>query len=75
MCIVVTTNKRPHRHDIIDMTDKKDNLKKDRKSNLNHNATRKRYYYRQGRKLKPYFRDIITKGVTWNIDFRDMFEE
>lgn len=73
--MIITTNKRPHRHDIIDMTDKKDNLKKDRKSNLNHNATRKRYYYRQGRKLKPYFRDIITKGVTWNIDFRDMFEE
>lgn len=71
--MIITTHKRPHRHDRLWLNETCN--RKDRKSNLNHNATRKRYYYRQGRKLKPYFRDIITKGVTWNIDFRDMFEE
>ena len=72
--MIFTTHKRPHRHDILDMEGRLWRYK-NKKSNMRHNSTRRRYYYRQGRKLKPYFRDMILDGVTWNIDLRDMFEE
>lgn len=73
MTIVMTTNKRAHRHEIL--WDSEKWSRKDRKSNLHHNATRRREGYKRQREFLNIDYFYESQGLTWGFDFRDIFEE
>lgn len=65
MTIVMTTNKRPHRHEILWMDEKWN--RKDRKSNLHHHATKRREGFKRQREalLEEYENEL--KYYLWGI--------
>ena len=66
MKIQMTTNKRPHRHEDLWMSGKWN--RKDRKSNLHHNATFNRESHKRNRELKYRVLSILYECYTWGFD-------
>lgn len=75
MTIVMTTNKRAHRHEINWNTDKKETRRDDHKGNLHHHATKRREGYKRQREEIEIDYIVMAEGITWNFDFRDLFED
>ena len=69
--MIMTTNKRPHRHEMNWMTDKKDTRREDKKKNLNHNSTAQKEGYKKQRDLilMNYYCEL--EDYLWCLNFPD----
>ena len=69
--MIMTTNKRPHRHEINWSTDKKDTRREDKKSNLHHNSTAQKEGHKKQRDLilMNYYYEL--EDYLWCLNFPD----
>ena len=69
--MIMTTNKRPHRHEINWLIDKKDSLREDKKKNLHHNSTAQKEGYKKQRDLLRDEYENEYEYYLWCLNFPD----
>ena len=69
--MIMTANKRPHRHERNWMIDKKDSRREDKKKNLHHNSTAQKEGHKKQRDLilMNYYYEL--EDYLWCLNFPD----